>query len=86
MKRALIALAVAALTVLGFAGPASAAPGQVTHFRFSGTFAEASWFSSLDSSFTSGYINVSQAKQGSELFVDQLAGTLDANGNFAGGI
>lgn len=85
MRRALIGLAVAALTVLALAGPASAAPGQVTQFRFSGTFAEAEWFTSSATSFTDTFINVSQSKQGSELFIDQFTGNLDKKGNFRGG-
>ncbi len=85
MRRALIGLAVAALTVLALAGPASAAPGQVTHIKFSGTFAEAEWFTSSATSYTYTFLNVSQSKQGSELFIDQFTGNLDANGNFLGG-
>lgn len=38
MRRTLIGLAVA-LAAVAVAGPASAAPGQVTHFRFHGSFA-----------------------------------------------
>jgi spermidine/putrescine-binding protein len=41
MRRALIGLAVAAFTLLAVAAPASAASSQVTHFSFSGTFADA---------------------------------------------
>lgn len=86
MRRALIGLAVAALTVLSLAGPASAAPGHVRHFRFHGAFADATWFiSNSATSFTETFINVSKAKQGSALVVDQLTGNLDAEGNFTGG-
>ena len=85
MRRALIGLAVTTFTVLAFAGPASAAPGQVTQFRFHGTFADAFWFTSSATSFTDTMVSVSQSKQGSELFVDQFTGNLDANGNFTGG-
>ena len=85
MRRALIGLAVAALTVLALAGPASAAPGQVTQFRFSGTFAEADWFTSSATSPTETFINVSQSKQGSELFIHQFTGHVDKKGNFLGG-
>jgi hypothetical protein len=85
MRRALIGLAVTALTVLALAGPASAAPGQVTQFRFHGTFAAADWFTSSATSQTDTFIEVSQSNQGSELFVDQVTGNKDANGNFTGG-
>lgn len=89
MRRAFIGIAVAALTVLSFAGPASAARGQVTHFRFHGTFADAFWSSSSTTSsgtrFTDTSVNVAKSKQGSELFVDQFTGNLDAKGNFTGG-
>jgi len=83
MRRTLIGLAVA-LAVVAVAGPASAAPGQVTHFRFHGSFAEAEWFMSTDTSFTDTFINVSRAKQGSELFVDQFTANFDASGTFTG--
>jgi len=73
-----------AFTVLAFAVPASAAPGQVTQFRFHGTFADAFWFSSTSTSYTATSVNVQQSK-GSELFVDQFIGNTDANGNFTGG-
>jgi hypothetical protein len=86
MRRVLFGLSVMALTVLVLAGPASAASGQVTHFRFHGPFAEADWLTSTASSFTETYINASQTKQGPELYVDQLAGNTDASGNFTGGV
>jgi len=85
MRRALIGLAVTALALLAFAGPASAAPGQVTQFRFHGTFADAFWFTSSATSFTATTVSASQSMQGSELFVDQFTGNVDANGNFTGG-
>jgi hypothetical protein len=85
MRRALIGLAVTTFTVLALAGPASAAPGQVTQFRFHGTFADAFWFTSSATSFTDTTVSVSTSKQGSELFVDQFTGNLDVNGNFTGG-
>ena len=69
-----------ALTVLAFAGPAGAASGQVTQFRFHGTFADAFW--STSSTLTS--LSVSKAKQGSELIVDQFIVNTDANGNITG--
>ena len=85
MRRAFFGLAVAALTVLALAGPASAAPGQVTQFRFHGAFVDADWFTSSATSFTDTLINVSKSQQGSELFIDQFTGNLDANGNLTGG-
>jgi hypothetical protein len=72
-------------TVLALAGQASAAPGQATVFRFHGTFANALWFTSSATSFTATSVNVSTSMQGSELFVDQFSGNVDANGNFTGG-
>lgn len=80
MRRILLGLAVTALTVLAFAGPAGAASGQVTQFRFHGTFADAFW--STSSTLTS--LSVSKAKQGSELIVDQFIVNTDANGNITG--
>ena len=85
MRRAFIGLAVTALAVLAFAGPASAASGQVTRFSFHGTFADAFWSTSSATSFTDTSVSVSKSMQGSELFVDQFSGNLDANGNFTGG-
>ena len=85
MKRALIGLAVTTFTVLALAGPASAASGQVTQVRFNGTFAEALWSTSSAASFTNYEVNVSTSKQGSELYVDQFTGNLNAMGNFTGG-
>jgi hypothetical protein len=85
MRRVLFGLAVTAVTVLAFAGPASAASGQVTHFRFHGLFAESFWFTSTATSYTDSYINVQRTKQGPELYVDHFVGHLDQNGNFTGG-
>jgi hypothetical protein len=84
MRRALIGLAVTTFTVLALAGPASAASGQVTQFRFHGTFAEAFWFTSSATSSTDTFVNVSKSMQGSELFADQFTANFDANGNFTG--
>jgi hypothetical protein len=81
MRRALIGFAITALTVLSVAGPASAAPGQVTHFTTHGILAEADWFTSSATSFTDTLINASQSQQVSLLFVDQFTGNRDANGN-----
>jgi hypothetical protein len=85
MRRVLFGLAVVTLTVVALAGPASAAPGQVTQFRFSGAFADAGWSLSSGTSSASAGITVSTSKQGSGLFVDELTATLDANGNVTGG-
>jgi excisionase family DNA binding protein len=64
--------------------PASAASGQITQFRFSGTFAEALWYSSTATSVTDTVVTVSTSNQGSELSVVEVTEELDANGNFAG--
>ena len=86
MRRALFALALAAVTglALALAGPASAASGQVTHVRFHGAFANAFWETSTATRVTDTEVNVSTSKQGSQLFVLQGIRHLDANGNFAG--
>jgi hypothetical protein len=93
MRRALLALAVTAFTVLALAGPTSAASGQVTasaassqvmRFSFHGAFADALWQTSSATSFTDTFVNVSKSLQGSELFVDQFTANFDANGNFTG--
>jgi hypothetical protein len=84
MRRALLALAVTAFTVLALAGPASAASGQVTRSSFHGTFATADWFTSSATSSTDTFVNASKSRQGSELFVDQFTANYDANGNFTG--
>lgn len=86
MRRVLFGFSVVAFTVLALAGPASAASGQVTHFRFHGPFAEAAWFTSTTTSYTDTYINVSQGKHGPELYVDHFVGNTDKNGNFTGGV
>jgi len=54
--------------------------------RFHGTFAAAQWAAGSGSSFTDTFVSATQAKQGSELSVFQLAGNTDANGNFTGGV
>jgi hypothetical protein len=76
---------VATCTVLAVAGPASAASGQVTQFRFHGTFANALWSTSSAASSTTTTVNVSTSKQGSALVVDQFTANLDKKGNFTGG-
>jgi hypothetical protein len=84
MRRALLALVVTAFTLLALAGPASAAPSQVTRVRFHGAFATADWFSSTATSDTNTFVTVSKSKQGPRLFVDQATRNHDANGNFTG--
>jgi hypothetical protein len=84
MRRSLIGLAVMGLALLSIAAPASAASGQVTQFRFRGTFAEASWFSRTATSFTATSVNAVKTKQGHELFADVFQGRLK-NGQFLGG-
>jgi hypothetical protein len=85
MRRVLIGLAVAAFTVLALAGPASAAPAQVTQFRFSETVADALWSTSSATSSTVASVDVSKSTQGSRLVVDEVTDNYDANGNFTGG-
>jgi hypothetical protein len=81
MRRALIGLAVTALTVLALAGPASAAPGQVTQIRFHGTSAGALWVTNSATSFTATFINVSKPPQGpEELSAEHFTESLDASG------
>lgn len=64
-----VGLAVAALTVLALAGPASAARGQVTHLRFQGSFAEGFWATGN----TGTFINAGASKkEGSGVVVDQV--------------
>jgi hypothetical protein len=80
MRRALIGLGVAALTVLALAGPASAAKGQVTQFRARGSLAEAAWSVGPENAGTSFFVQVSQSSQGSELFFDRFSANIDASG------
>ncbi len=80
MRRALMGLAVAALTVVSLAVPASAAAGQVTHLRFSGTLAEAYWSVGPQDATTETYVAVSQSRQGSQLAYDRFAPAVDASG------
>ena len=84
MRRALIGLAVAALTVLAVAGPASAAPSPVVmRVTFHGTFANALWSTSSATSITNTTINAAQTPHphGFMLFVDQSIINLDESGN-----
>ena len=84
MRRSLIGLAVMGFTVLSIAVPASAASGQVTQFRFHGTFAEALSFTRTKTSFTDISVSAVKAKQGSQLFADVFQGRLK-NGQVLGG-
>lgn len=84
MRRSLVAFVVTAVAVLFVAAPASAATGQVTHIRASGTFAEADWFSTTKTGFTSAGVFMVKTKQGPELSVGVLRGKLE-NGQFVGG-
>jgi hypothetical protein len=84
MRRALLGLAAAAFTVLAFAGPAGAASAQVTQFRFSGSFANAFWFTSSATSATGTTISVFKRNTGSGLFIEQFTSRYDANRNITG--
>jgi hypothetical protein len=75
---------VTAVIALGFAGSAGAASGQVTQFRFHGTFADAIWSTGSATSSTVTSLSVSRAKQGSELIVDQFTVNMDASGAITG--
>jgi hypothetical protein len=84
MRRSLVALAVMTVTALAVAVPASAATGQVTRFRTSGTRAEAFWFTKTKTSFTGTTAIVVKTKQGTELIASMFQGKL-VNGQFVGG-
>ncbi len=85
MRRTLAGLAVAALTVLFLPGAASAAGAQVTHFNVRGTFADAFWSTSTDTSATETFVNVARPGHAPELGVDQVTINRDENGNVTGG-
>ena len=80
MRRALLGLAVAALTALSLAAPASAAQGQVTHFRWHGVGAEALWHIGPENAGTETVITVTRSGEGSVLFFDRFSTNVDANG------
>lgn len=84
MRRVLTVIAVSLLGVLSLAGPASAAPGQVTHFTDKGTFAEADWQVTAGTTFTETYLNVSASSTGSQLFLQRFVGHKDAEGEVIG--
>ncbi len=85
MRRVLVALAAMALALLSLGAPASAAPAEVMHFSFHGSVAEADWSIGSAAGFTDTLINASASTKGAQLVVRQINGTVDANGNFAGG-
>ena len=58
--RATKALFISMLLVGLVAGTAKAAPADVQHFTFRGSFAEALWFTSTDTSATDTYISPSK--------------------------
>lgn len=80
MRKALIGLAVAVLTVLSLAAPASAAKGQVTHFRTHGSLAEAAWNIGPENAGTSTFIQVSRSGAGLHLFYDRFSANVGAGG------
>lgn len=68
MRRAFFGLMMMALTALAFAVPASAAQGQVTHYRSQGLFAEAFW-ATAD---TDTYLTGGTSKDGPYVMVNQF--------------
>jgi hypothetical protein len=86
--RCLSTAGVLALSVLaGSLGAASPASAQtVRNFSASNAaIARAIWFTFSTTSFTETTVIVSKSRQGSELFIHQFTGNLDANGNLTGG-
>jgi hypothetical protein len=78
MRRALVGLAVTALAVLAFAGPAGAA--TVTQLHFSGTGASAFWSDSTTGTDT--VVDVERTNQGfEELLAAQTVCSFDSSGN-----
>ncbi len=84
MRRALTGLAVTAFTVLALAGPASAAPAQVTQFQLHGTFANALWVNDSPTRFTETILGASKLTRGSDMGGFQFTLFLDPNGGFTG--
>lgn len=84
--RAVKTLLLTTLIIGSFTATASAAPADVQHFTFRGTFAEAAWVTSTDTSLTFTYINPAKTRTGQELFVDQFTDNFDSSGNFVGEI
>jgi hypothetical protein len=87
MRRALLGLAVTALTVLALVGPASAASGQVTQFKYSGAYADSLWITRSATARTATSITLVSEGQGSgqtsRLYFDQFRANLYPNGNAA---
>lgn len=75
MRRLILGMLVAVLGSLAVVSSAGAAAGQTLHFRFHGNFAEADWFVGTNTSFTDTSFNVSQSKDGKELFIERFAAT-----------
>ncbi len=78
VRRIFFGLAVMALAVLSFAGPASAARGQVMHFRSQGAFAEVFWATSEGGT----YINAGTQKREAPGVVVLQSTTDPETGNF----
>lgn len=84
MRRALIALAAAALTVLGVALPASAAT-DVTHYHFNGMSAGGDWYAYETTGDTMTYtytnLTVYRASAGLQLYVNHYVMTYSPDGD-----
>jgi hypothetical protein len=87
----LTAAATVALTGLGLATPAVAAPaaGSPTTIKvetFHGYVVDADWEAMTSpTTFAATYLSVAQETQGSELYIEHVAANLDAQGEFTGG-
>jgi hypothetical protein len=84
MRRTIVGLAATAFTLLALTGPASAAP-EVTHFAFSGPFANvlSITLSATSETITSVTVEANQ-RQGNVLRIDQEITQFDANRNITG--
>ena len=84
MRRTVLAVFLTLAAVLPTT-PSGAAPGQVYHERFHGSFASAGWFRSSARFSTDTFIDVTETKQqGQELFLLQFIEYFDASGDFTG--
>jgi hypothetical protein len=84
MRRAIVGLAATAFALLALTGPASAAP-EVTHFMFSGPFANVLSITVSATSETITVVNVEANQgQGTVLRIDQEITQFDANRNITG--
>lgn len=72
MKRASFAVAATTFAVLGIAGPAQAAPAQVTQIRFSGSEVEASWRVDSGTTQIDTTVMAIQSKRSPELYVARM--------------